>query len=155
MYERSVIATLPDQPADPRTELIEWCRHHHRFLVRIRWLLRTSMAEFAEHPEHVENMCKLPIRIAEELRSYLVRLRARALAGGGWDARTASALLMGAVFADATQRDIMPGRFPASEAQAIRQYVDLFLTSIGATPRSPRKRASERQRHASHARRHS
>jgi hypothetical protein len=100
-------------------------------------------------------MCKLPIRIAEELRAYLVTLRSRGLAGGRWDARAASALLMGAVFADATQRDIMPERFPSSEARAIRQYVDLFLASIGATARRPRKRISERSRHASHARRHS
>jgi AcrR family transcriptional regulator len=155
IYDHSVPACLPEEPVDPRAELTEWCRRHHRFLTRIRWLLRTSMAEFAEHPEHVAHMCKLPIRIAEELRAYLVTLRSRGLAGGRWDARAASALLMGAVFADATQRDIMPERFPSSEARAIRQYVDLFLASIGATARRPRKRISERSRHASHARRHS
>ncbi len=153
MYDRSVLTSLPDEPVDPRAELIEWCSRHHRFLSRIRWLLRTSMAEFAEHPEHVAHMCKLPIRIAEELRGYLVKLRGRGMARGMWDPRAASAFLMGAVFADATQRDIMPGRFPSSEAQALRQYVDLFLAGIGATARRPRKRATERQRHGSQARR--
>ena len=58
--------------------------------------------------------------------------------------------LMGAVFADATQRDIMPGRFPSSEAQALRQYVDLFLAGIGATARRPRKRAIPRDSDMAH-----
>jgi len=151
IYDRSVLARLPEAPADPRAELMDWCRHHHRFLTRIRSLMRTSMAEFAEHPEHVAQACKLPVRIAAELHAYLIKLRARGLARGRWNARAAAALLMGAVFADATQRDIMPERYPYSDERAVAHYLDIFLAGIGATVRRPRRRPSERQQHGSHA----
>jgi AcrR family transcriptional regulator len=134
IYDHSVLTRLPADPTDPESELMQWSRHHHQFLVRIRAMLRTSMAEFAEHPEHVDQACKLPIRIADELHAYLIRLRARGLARGAWNARAASALLMGALFGDATQRDVMPRRFPYSEPQAVRHYVKLFLTAIGTRP---------------------
>lgn len=145
-YDRRVPERLPAEPVDPHRELTDWCRRHHDFLIRIRSILRINMAESAEHPEYVAEACKLPVRIADELHRYLLRLRARRLARGRWNARAATALLMGVVFSDATQRDIMPERFPYSEREAVRQYVSLFLTAIGA----PRKRArrTERQRHA-------
>jgi AcrR family transcriptional regulator len=131
IYDHSVLTRLPADPVDPERELMQWCSHHHQFLVHIRSMLRTSMAEFAEHPEHVAQACKLPIRIADELHAYLVRLRTRGLAAGTWNARAASALLMGALFGDATQRDVMPRRFPYSEQEAVKHYVKLFLTAIG------------------------
>jgi hypothetical protein len=145
IYHRSVLARLPEVPADPRAELMDWCRHHHRFLTRIRSLMRTSMAEFAERPEQVAQACKLPVRIAAELHAYLIKLRARGLARGRWNARAAAALLMGAVFADATQRDIMPERYPYSDERAVAHYLDIFLAGIGATVRRPRRRPRERQ----------
>jgi AcrR family transcriptional regulator len=138
IYDHSVLTRLPADPVDPESELMQWCRHHHQFLVHIRSILRTSMAESAEHPEHVARACKLPISIADELHGYLLKLRGKGLARGTWNARAASALLMGALFADATQRDMMPRRFPYSEREAVRHYVKLFLTAIGT-----------RQKHAS------
>jgi AcrR family transcriptional regulator len=131
IYDHRVLTRLPADPVDPASELMQWGRHHHQFLVHIRSILRTSMAESAEHPEHVAQACKLPIRIADELHAYLLKLRAKGLARGAWNARAASALLMGALFADATQRDMMPQRFPYSEREAVRHYVKLFLTAIG------------------------
>jgi AcrR family transcriptional regulator len=131
IYDHCVLTRLPADPVDPGSELMQWCRHHHQFLVHIRSILRTSMAESAEHPEHVAQACKLPISIADELHAYLLKLRAKGLARGAWNARAASALLMGALFADATQRDMMPQRFPYSEREAVRHYVKLFLTAIG------------------------
>jgi AcrR family transcriptional regulator len=154
VYDRSVLTRLPDEPVDPGAELTEWCARHHAFLKQIRSVIRTSMGEYAEHPEHLTEVCRLPIRVANELHAYLLRLRARGLARGSWNARAAAALLMSAVFADATQRDIMPQRFPYSERDAMRHYVGFFLTAIGARSARPRRRVSERQRHASHVRRH-
>ena len=142
IYDHSVLTRLPGDPVDPEFELMQWCRHHHQFLVQIRSMLRTSMAEFAEHPDHVAQVCRLPIRVADELHAYLVKLRAKGLAHGTWNARAAAALLMGALFGDATQRDIMPRRFPYSEREAVRHYVKLFLTAIGARQkRTAAKRA--------------
>ena len=142
IYDHSVLTRLPADPVDPGSELMQWCRHHHQFLVHIRSILRTSMAESVEHPEHVAQACKLPISIADELHAYLLKLRAKGLARGAWNARAASALLMGALFADATQRDMMPRRFPYSEREAVRHYVKLFLTAIGMRQkRTPAARA--------------
>jgi AcrR family transcriptional regulator len=142
IYDRDVLRPLPDEPADPWRELTDWCRVHHEFLIRIRSMLRTSMAEFPEHPEHMTEACKLPLRVASELRDYLLRLRARGLARGRWSARAATALLMAAIFEDAMQRDIMPARFPSPAREAVRQYVALVLTAIGVErPGRARRRA--------------
>jgi AcrR family transcriptional regulator len=146
LYDRSVPLRLPAHPLDPARELTDWCWRHHEFLCRIRSILRINMAEYAEHPERVVEACKLPVRVADELHAYLLRLRARGLARGRWNARAASAMLMGAVFSDATQRDIMPERFPYSEREAIRQYVSLFVTAIGVT-REPAQRRGRNGRH--------
>jgi AcrR family transcriptional regulator len=145
-YERSVPRRLPALPVDPARELTDWCLGHHEFLIRIRSILRINMAEQAEHPEYAAEACKLPVRVADELHAYLLRLRARGLARGRWNTRAATALLMGAVFSDATQRDIMPERFPFSAREGVRQYVTLFLIAIGAPGKSGRR--TERQRHA-------
>jgi len=143
IYDRSVLTRLPAVPTDPEAELTEWCRRHYEFLIRIRSMLRTSMAEVAEHPEHVAEACKLPIRVADELHAYILRLRARGLARGHWNARAAAALLMSALFGDATHRDIMAERFPYPERDAVRHYVDLFVSAIGAV-RTRRRRPSAR-----------
>lgn len=139
IYDSKVLVRLPEDPVDPDAELTEWCRRHHEFLIRIRPMLRISMAEFAEHPEHVRRACKLPIRVSDELHGYLLRLRAKGLARGTWSARAATALLMGAVFQDAMQRDIMPERFPYSARAAVRQYIGLFLSAIGVRRRATRR----------------
>lgn len=142
IYDHHVLTRLPATPQDPERELTAWCGRHHAFLVRIRSMLRISMAEVAEHPDHITHACKLPIQVAEELRLYLLRLRARGLAHGRWHARAATAMLLGAVFQDAMQRDIMPALLPESARGALRLYVGLFLTAIGAE-RSHRGRRAD------------
>ena len=139
-YDRSILRRLPREPLNPALELTEWCRLHHEFLIRMRSRLRITMAEFVEHPDHVEHACRVPLQISDELHTYVRRLRARGLAAGRWHVRAAAAMLLGAVFQDAMQRDIMPELFPGSPQDAVRQYVALFLTAIGARPR-PRRAA--------------
>jgi AcrR family transcriptional regulator len=130
---------LPTEPADPQHELIEFCTRQHRGLSASRSLIRTSMADFVEHPDATRLACQAPVRLAEELHRYLVRLRAVGLAGGDWQPRAAAAMLMGTLFADAMGRDCMPDRYPP-EREAIRQYVVLFLRAIGATGGGSRDR---------------
>jgi AcrR family transcriptional regulator len=123
---------LPDEPGDPRAELIDWCRTHHRALYKVRALIRRSMGEFEEHPENCTHGMQASVRVANVLAEYLVRLKARGLADAGVDERAAAAMLMGAVFSDAMGRDTMPERYPYSMRDAIEKYVDLMLTAIGA-----------------------
>ena len=122
---------LPAEPRDPEHELLEFCRRQYSGLLASRSLIRTSMAEFSEHPDATRLVCQAPVRLAEQLQQYLVRLRAAGFAGGDWQPRAAAAMLMGTLFSDAMGRDCMPERYPP-EREAIRQYVALFLRAIGA-----------------------
>jgi AcrR family transcriptional regulator len=130
---------LPAEPVDPHQELLEFCRRQHRILLASGPLIRTSMAEFGEHPEATRLVCQAPVRLAEELQQYLVRLRVKGLAAGDWQPRAAAAMLMGTLFSDAMGRECMPERFPP-EQDAIAQYVALFLRAIGAAGSVPGSR---------------
>jgi AcrR family transcriptional regulator len=123
---------LPVHPVQPREELLDWCRAHHRALHKVRALIRKSMGEFEEFPAHCSQGMQISIRIANELSAYLRRLKQAGLARGDWDERAASAMLMGALFTDAMGRDTMPERYPYSMREAVEHYVDLLLAAIGA-----------------------
>jgi AcrR family transcriptional regulator len=43
---QAIQRSLPDDPVNPREELVEWCRAHHRELYKVRALIRRSMGEF-------------------------------------------------------------------------------------------------------------
>ena len=134
---------LPDDPQDPRAELVQWCRGHHRELYKVRALIRRSMGEFDEHPDNCAQCMQASVRIAEELVSYLGRLRSLGLTSGDWDARAATAMLMGAIFSDALGRDTMPERYPYSMRDAVEKYVDLLLSAIGVRTTAPERRLVE------------
>lgn len=125
--------TLPDHPVDPRAELVEWCRAHHRNLHKHRSLIRKAMGEHEEHPTHSACGLNASIRIADELTDYLRRLKRDGFATGEWDERAATNTLMGAIFGDAMGRDTMPERYPYTMREAVEHYVDLLLKGIGAT----------------------
>jgi hypothetical protein len=117
---------------DPRAELIEWGRRHHRELYKVRALIRRSMREFEEDPENCQQGMQASIRIADDLADYLGRLKRKGLASGDWDNHAAAATLMGAVFTDAMRRDTRPQRYPCSMRDVVEKYVDLLLSAIGA-----------------------
>lgn len=123
---------LPEIPIDPEAELVAWARTHHQNLYRARALIRTSMGEYEEHPEMSSSACRAPVQLANHLHGYLLALRERGLATDDWDARAAVSMLMGALFADAMGRDIMPERYPYALRDAAARYVHLFLRAIGA-----------------------
>jgi AcrR family transcriptional regulator len=135
---------LPDEPRQPREELLEWARVHHRELHKVRALIRKSMGEFEERPAFCSHGMEASVRVSNELTEYLRRLKRRGLASGSWDERAAAAMLMGAIFTDAMGRDTMPQRYPYSMRDAVEHYVDLLLAAIGArlsgrdTSREPR-----------------
>jgi AcrR family transcriptional regulator len=141
---------LPDVPVDPAAELTAFCRHHHETLYASRSIIRKCMGEFEEHPETSRTACQLPVVIANALQEYLQRLRAAGLARGSWNARAATAMLMGTLFNDAMGRDCMPERYPYSERESIKHYVGLFLQAIGArdahAARASRTSAAKRPR---------
>ena len=125
-------STLPAEPADPFIELLAFAQSHYDALSKHRDLIRVSMGEFAEHPETTQMACREAEDMDEALRAYLTRLRAKGWADGDWDVDAAASMLLGTLFSDVMGRDCMPQCYPYSPEAGVRQYVAMFLRSIGA-----------------------
>ena len=122
---------LPDVPRDPFREVREWATAHIAEMRERRSLIRTCMAEIEEHPGIFSSNDSPPAVAAEALCRYLRRLREAGLAKADFDEAAASAMLMGALFADAMGRDIMPDLYRSEPKEALDQYVKLFLRALG------------------------
>jgi AcrR family transcriptional regulator len=129
--ERAPIPSLPEEPGNVRVELIEWARQHYEHLTEVRSQIRKTIGEFETHPELTTWARRVPKHLHHTLEQYAARLRERGLTTGAWDARAASSMLLGSLFADAISRDFIPAHLPAPPDDAPRQYVDLFLNAIG------------------------
>ena len=133
---------LPEEPGDPRAELLDWSRAHYRELLKHRSLIRKVMGEREENPGHCALGMKASASINNELTTYFTRLKKAGLASGTWDERAAASMLMGTLFSDAMGRDTMPERYPYSQREAVEWYVDLMVRAIGA--QAPTRRARTR-----------
>ena len=122
---------LPDTPRDPLRELREWARGHIAGLRERRSLIRTCMGEIEEHPGIFSAQNSPPAVAAAALCRYLRRLRETGMAKAPFDETAASAMLIGALFADAMGRDIMPDLYRNESDEAVEQYVQLFLRGLG------------------------
>lgn len=136
------LPALPAEPRDPERELRDWCGEQLRRLYQVRSLIRRSMAEYEEHPEAGRRVSQFPHRVQEELRQYLERLVSSGLASADLDLDAAVAMLVGALFADAMSRDIMPERFHWELEEAAGKYVHVFTRMLG----SPQPSAAPRRR---------
>lgn len=128
---RRPLPPLPMRPIDPVTELTSWTREHLGRLMQARVLIRSTMCGIDEHPDLSASTGSIPARIAQELSEYLERLRASGLAEGDWDARMAASLLMGALFAEAVGRDVIPSRHSYDLDETAARYVKLLARAIG------------------------
>ena len=72
-----------------------------------------------------------PVRAAGALTTYLEQLQEHGLLATTVNARAAAAMLLGALFADAIGRDIVPDMYAVPTDEALTQYVTLFLRGIG------------------------
>ncbi len=126
------IDRLPEEPADPRAELVAWSRAHLHQLRQKRSLIRTCMGEIEEHPDLIPATGTPTAQASKALSDYLLRLRERGLADHSFDPVVASITLMGVLFADSMGRDIMPDMFCNDPDAAVEAYVDLLLRAIGA-----------------------
>lgn len=136
---RAGATPLPDPPRKPRDELLDWARTEIRHLRQRRCLIRTCMAEVAEHP-HLVQPGSHTVHAARQLTDYLTRLRKTGLATARFEPATAATMLMGTMFADAMGRDVMPELYPNDPDDALQEYVDLFLRGLGCGTSRPRRR---------------
>jgi AcrR family transcriptional regulator len=122
---------LPDVPREPLREVREWAKAHIAELRQRRSLIRTCMGEIEEHPGIFSAPNSPPAIAAKALSQYLRRLREAGMAKASFDETSASAMLIGALFADAMGRDIMPDLYGNDADEALDQYVQLFLRALG------------------------
>ena len=133
VYERD-IQQLPDTPGDARAELTAWAAAEYEHLLTHRQSIRQGMSELVERPELCRCMAQGPRGGYTRLRQYLIRLIETGKASKDANPVNAAAMLLGALFADAMGRDMMPDALPPAK-QVPAAYVDLMLTAIGYSRR--------------------
>ena len=156
MHECSRIkqdATFPKEPVHPEQELLDWVTVHHTALVTTRVIVRQLMSDAEIRPDAAGCATHGPSAAMAHLREYVVRLRRF-----GWitqsdevapaEVRAAVTMLMGAVFADGLNRDLMPAMFTQPIPQTLRAYVRIFLRGVGAL-QEPARRAARTIEHDS------
>ena len=129
---------LPEHPRDPTRELREWAGTHLTDLRERRALIRTCMGEIAEHPGIFPSDNSPTALAARALSRYLRRLREIGIAKAPFNEVAAAAMLMGALFADAMGREIMPDIYRNDPDEALDEYIRLFLRAIGVGVRRSR-----------------
>lgn len=148
VYEREV-PTLPDIPGDARAELTAWATVEYENLLAHRASIRQGMSELLERPELRRCMAQGPRGGYTRLQKYITALAEADRCNANVNAVSASAMLLGTLFADAMGRDMMPDALPPAK-QVPAVYVELTLHAIGYTERSttasPRRASPTRSR---------
>lgn len=140
-------ASLPREPVHPEHELTTWAKAHYDGICGMRAIIRQMISDAGERPDAKACAKHGPSSALAQLREYVVRMRR-----DGWiseadsvsaaEVGTAVSMLMGALFNDAMNRDMMPELFPQPPVETLRAYVRVFLRGIGArqepTPRGAR-----------------
>ncbi len=136
---------LPEVPLDPEGELTAWSESFMQHLRLRKSMIRKTMSEIEERPEMSECASYVPRRASNELCLYLTELK-RQGAATDFDPKTAAAMLMGSIFADAMGRDMMPDVYPQPQDKAAQMYSRLLLRAIGVengsrktTPKNTRR----------------
>ena len=125
------IPELPSMPIAPIVELTTWSQGVIEQMYAMRALIRRCMSEREEHPQLSPSPNSGSHRASTQLRAYLTRLREHGIVSDDFDVKAAASMLMGALFADAMGRDVMPDMFPKTSAVAAGQYARLLLRAIG------------------------
>jgi AcrR family transcriptional regulator len=145
VYEREV-SPLPETPQDVRAELTAWASAEYRHIVAHRASIRQGMSELNERPELRRCMAQGPLGGYARLQRYITALVRDGRCSPDVNAVHAAAMLLGALFADAMGRDMMPDVLPPAK-QAPQAYVELMLAGIGFD-----ERQSTARRRPAHAR---
>jgi len=130
------LTTLPDIPADPERELTEWSESFIQHLRLRSSIIRKTMSELEERPEISECASEVPRRASNDLCHYLTALKRQGRITEKFEAKTAAAMLMGAMFADAMGREMMPDVYPQPAEKAAYTYAKFLLRALGVENRS-------------------
>lgn len=125
------LAALPDIPADPELELTVWSESFIQHLRLRSSIIRKTMSEIEERPEMGECASDVPRRASNDLCHYLTALKRQGRVTEKFEPKTAAAMLMGAIFADAMGREIMPEIYPQPKEKAAHMYTQFLLRALG------------------------
>jgi AcrR family transcriptional regulator len=125
------LVPLPDVPADPERELTRWSESFIQHLRLRSSIIRKTMSEIEERPEMCECASYVPRQASNDLCHYLTTLKRQGRTAEKFEPKTAAAMLMGAIFADAMGRQMMPDVYPQPEAKAAQMYTRLLLQALG------------------------
>ncbi len=123
---------LPPHPEHLRTELLGWGLALHGHATRHAKVIRTSLAEFEEHPELAPVTCEGALQAMADMVGYLTRARELGLIDTEGSLEAATVMLMNAIFMDGITRDVIPGCTSLTPDQAVDAFVDLTLRALGA-----------------------
>lgn len=140
------LVTLPEIPSDPERELTEWSESFMQHLRLRSSIIRKTMGEIEERPEMSECASSVPSQASNELCKYLVALRRQKRTTEKFDPKTAAAMLMGAIFADAMGRGMMPDVYPQPKEKAAHMYTVLLLRALGVEIGSRRTTSKQAKR---------
>lgn len=145
---------LPTTPLDPEREITEWATTILQHMHENRSIIRTMMGELEEHPDLADSACEGPRCAFEGLYAYVARLRDHGVTIPEAELRHAVAMLIGAMFADAMGREMMPRIYRQPPRKAAAMSVRFFLRAIGypladagvssSSTRAPRRRSVRR-----------
>lgn len=131
LTESASLTTLPKTPVDAERELTEWSESFIQHLRLRRSIIRKTMSEIEERPEMSECASYVPRQASNDLCDYLTALRRQGRIRADFEPKTAAAMLMGAIFADAMGRDMMPDVYPQPVSEAAHMYSELLLRALG------------------------
>ncbi len=143
----SGITELPATPVDPVQELTVWSEAFISHLRLRSSMIRKTMSEIEEHPEIGICASHVPKRASADLCAYLDALKREGFTSEEFDSKTASAMLMGAIFGDAMGRGMMGDIYPEPAEKAASFYAIFLLRAVGVVEESAsRKNGSKRSR---------
>jgi len=125
------LAPLPSSPIHPEAELTAWSESFIQHLRLRSSIIRKTMSEIEERPDMCAAASHVPRQASNELCQYLTALRRSGMATEKFEPKTAAAMLMGAIFADAMGRDMMPDVYPQPQHKAAQMYTRLLLRAVG------------------------
>jgi len=129
--ESAGFTALPDVPSDPERELTMWSEAFLQHLRLRSAIIRKTMSEIEERPEWGECASYVPRRASADLCHYLTALKRQGRTTEKFEPKTAAAMLMGSIFADAMGREMMPDVYPQPEEKAAQIYTRFVLKALG------------------------
>ncbi len=128
---------LPATPCDLQGELVRFLMGTHFGFVQARQAVRTSMAEWGQHPSLQEPLLRTLQGIYDELRTYLKAAQVRGLVRSDLGVAVMAHSVLAVVLADALLRDMMTERFPLKPGASLDAYLDVVLEGLAVTEEGP------------------